>query len=82
MLIKTKNFSLSHDKQNGTFDGPDGLGWAPGYETKTKGVGLKNNIVYDKNYQLMKGICRKCKDFVKTNKMADGSHCKLEACKF
>ena len=43
MRIKTRNFSLTDEKQNGTCDKGDGLGWAPGYEAKTRGTGTNTN---------------------------------------
>ena len=74
MLIKTRNFSLSKEKMEGTFDKGDGLGWAPGYEKKFEGVGI-NKIKYGKNYSKMKGVCKKCDKF--TDKTGVGEHCSL-----
>ena len=81
--IKTHNFSLSRDKQEGTFDKGDGLGWAPGYEAKSEGLGI-NTIRYGKNFSRMKGTCKKCDCFTGKNG-TNGEHCSLplsEGCKF
>lgn len=44
MLVKSRNFSLSDQKQNATFDeSPDGLGWGPGYVPKSEGRGINTN---------------------------------------
>ncbi len=48
MLIKSRNFSLNKDKQEGTFDQGDGLGWAPGYEKKFEGKRTPKAV---KNYR-------------------------------
>jgi len=79
MLIKTRNFSLSKEKQNGTFDKGDGLGWAPGYEGVSEGTGVNTSSArYAKNYAQMQGLCEKCSKFNGT-KSTDGSHCALPA---
>ena len=50
ITIKTRNFSLTDEKQNGTFDRPEGLGWAPGYEGKSRGSGIGTSKKYRENY--------------------------------
>ena len=72
--IKTRNFSAT--KCEKTFDGPDGLGFAPGYEKRFEGTDIDKQR-FDKNYCRMKGICKRCEQFDKTADKADGSHCKL-----
>lgn len=74
MLIKSRNFSPT--KCEDTCE-KDGFGWAPGEEKKFEGTHT-NSPRYGKNYQLMKGICRKCDKFT-GKKGTAGEHCSLPA---
>lgn len=48
LVIKTNNFSLSDEKQNGTWE-KDGLGWNPDYVAKSKGTNTTSKK-YQENY--------------------------------
>lgn len=43
MLTKSRNFSLSKEKQNHTITGPNDLGWGHGYAAKSKGLQTPEN---------------------------------------
>ena len=83
--IKTRNFSLSKEKQNHTITGPNDLGWGPGYAAKSEGLQTPaDRIRYSKGYSLMVGTCKKC-DNNNGSKKAGGGHCDLsenEGCIF
>lgn len=85
MLIKSRNFSLSQEKQNHTVTGPMDLGWGPGYAAKTEGVGRSGDrIKYGKGHSLMTGTCKNCTNN-NGSKKAGGGHCDLpdnKACIF
>ena len=49
IAIKNRAFSLDKQKLNGTFRGPNDLGWAPGYESKHEGYGIDKKK-FDKNF--------------------------------
>lgn len=77
MPIKTNNFSLDREKQNHTFQGPNDLGWGPGYAAKSEGIQTTDDRVrYGKGYSLMIGTCKKC-DHDNGSKQPGGGHCDL-----
>jgi hypothetical protein len=73
MEVKSRNFSLTKEKQNGTCDNGNVVGWMPGYEAKSEGVGFKT-ARYDKNYARMQGTCKDCTKFT-GKKGTNGEHC-------
>jgi len=74
MLIKTRNFSPG--KQEKTFEN-DGFGWAPGQEKKFEGTEQRDNIRYGKNYQRMRGVCKRCENYTGVKTGTKGEHCSL-----
>lgn len=78
IAIKTNNFSLSREKQEGTWE-KDGLGWNPDYAAKSEGLQTPaDRIRYGKGYSMMKGFCKKC-DHNNGSKQTGGGHCNLPA---
>ncbi len=75
MLIKSRNFSPT--KCEDTWE-KSGFGWAPGQEKRFVGV-VKNSILYGKNYELMRGTCKKKCDKYTGEEGTNGEHCILPA---
>ena len=57
------------------------VGLEPKYQTSFKAVDQQDKTRYNKNYMLLTGKCRKCENFLMSQRhKTDGSHCFLERC--